>query len=192
MSLNNFIPLEISDEEILVRFIFESDFKNKKVESSKIISQEVFLDTRGGVSMQRHDYCSENECKKFALKIPNKQFVGFVIFEKKAFDIVVENHKNERDTFEAIIEHTPMDSEFKYLAPLTRVSTNSPGNPSHCDLKYINPAVINDETPKTAIRIFSRKLFKKSKLIFESLNPEEYIGNTFISELSNFLIESQE
>jgi hypothetical protein len=48
------IPYSIDNGEILVRFVFLDNFKNKKLESDKINSQEIFLDTRLlGVSLQR-------------------------------------------------------------------------------------------------------------------------------------------
>lgn len=162
------IPESIDNNEILVRFIFISDFKNKKIEVSKINDGEVFLDTRDlGVSLQRYLFCNETECKKLATSIQNKAYVGFVIFKKEDFLKVKEEHKKEREEFEAEILFTPLDEENNIIKDKSNIFTNTPKNPSHSDLYYLNPAVVNDETPKTAIRQFSRKLVKSASIIID-------------------------
>ncbi len=158
----------IEDEEILVRFLFERDFKKKIVKKERIIDGGVFLDTRG-VSMQREKYSNENECKKRALNNPNK-FVGFLIFRKKTFNQVHSDHKKERETFEAIIKSTPLDINNRIVPENILVKVRDKGNPGHADLIYIEPVILNDETPKIAIRVFSRKLYKESKLILYTDN----------------------
>lgn len=170
------ITEKISDDEILVRFIFDSDFKNKKVEVLKIIDGDVFLDTRDlGVSLQRNFYCSELECKKLATNIPNKNYVGFVIFKKDDFLKVKENYIKERKEFDAEIRFTPLDENNQIINDKKLIFTNTPKNPSHSDLFYLNPALVNDETPKTVIRFFSKKLFRFSKIIIDDFpNSVEY------------------
>lgn len=167
------IPESIDANEILVRFIFVSDFKNKKIEVSKISDGDVFLDTRGGVSLQRHSYCDENECKKLAINIPNKNYVGFVIFKNQDFLKVKVEHSKEREGFDAEILFTPLDEFDKIIQDKSNIFTNTPKNPSHSDLEYLNPAVINDETPKTAIRQFSRKLVKSANIIIDSYSSSD-------------------
>ena len=175
------IPESIDTNEILVRFIFISDFKNKKIEVSKINDGEVFLDTRDlGVSLQRYLFCNETECKKLALSIDKKIYVGFVVFKKEDFLKVKEEHKKEREEFEAQILFTPLDENNNIIEDKSNVYTNTLKNPSHSDLYYINPAVVNDETPKTAIRQFSRKLVKSSNIIIDNSTENfDYNLNNF-------------
>lgn len=163
-----YIPEDISDNEILVRFIFDSDFKNKKIEIAKVIDGEVFLDNRNlGVSLQRYLFCTENQCKEIACNIQSKNYVGFIIFKKKDFIRTKDEHKKERKEFDAEILFTPLDENYIIIEDKSKIYTNTPKNPSHSDLHYINPAVIDDESPKTAIRQFSRKLVKSSNIIID-------------------------
>jgi hypothetical protein len=174
------IPESIDNNEILVRFIFVSDFKNKKIEIPRI-TDDVFIDTRElGVSLQRYSFCNETECKKLASNIPNKTYVGFVIFKKTIFLKVKEEHKKERKEFEAEILFTPLDEDNNIIEDKRNIYTNTTKNPSHSDLYYLNPAVANDETPKTAIRQFSRKLVKSAKIIIDYPSENlEYDLTTF-------------
>ena len=98
------IPELIDNQETLVRFIFESHFKNKKIELSRINTGEVFLDSRNlGVSLQRHMFCSENLCKKLALNVPNQKYVGFMLFKKETFLEAKKQHLKTRKDFDAEI-----------------------------------------------------------------------------------------
>lgn len=174
------IPEFIEDNEILVRFIFTSDFKNKKIEVAKINSGDIFLDTRNlGVSLQRHFYCDENLCKKLANGIPTKEYVGFLIFEKKSFLEVMDQHLEERKEFDAEIVFTPLDENNEVIEDKSNIFSNTPKNPSHSDLFYLNPAVINDESPNIAIRLFSRKLYKASKLVIDHPSQDEHCPYIF-------------
>jgi hypothetical protein len=166
-----YIPEIIDSNEILVRFIFTSDFKKNKIEISRI-SDEIFIDTRGGVSLQRHSFCNEINCKKLALNIPNKIYVGFVIFKKIDFLKVKEAHKKERQEFDAEILFTPQDEENNIIQDKSNIYTNTPKNPSHSDLYYLNPAVINDESVKTAVRHFSRKLIRSANIIIDDTSDD--------------------
>ena len=79
------IPQEIAEDEILVRYLFSSDFKKKNIDLSLIDDRNIFLPYKGGVSMQRNFYCDENDCKKRAKNIP-KDYVGFVVFRKLSLE----------------------------------------------------------------------------------------------------------
>lgn len=164
------IQRKIDDDEILVRFVFEKDFKSKILHPKRIKDKEIFLDTRGGVSLQREKYSKEKQCKVFAKLNPNK-FVGFLIFQKKDFTSAHKEHNLQRPGFLAKIKASPLDKDWNLIDDDIETTTSTPGNPAHADLNYLNPAAIPDESPKTAIRVFSRKLFKKSKLIIDD-NPE--------------------
>jgi len=168
------IPQEIAEDEILVRYLFSSDFKKKNIDLSLIDDRNIFLPYKGGVSMQRNFYCDENDCKKRAKNIP-KDYVGFVVFRKLSFEEVkAEYIENERPEFEAEIKATPMDDNSEYLQRWTILYPNSNGNPAHSDLEYKNPAPKPEENPNTAIRSFSRKLSRKTKVIIDQ-NPEKDI-----------------
>ncbi len=170
------IDKEIKENEIFVRFIYDSSFRKKILEIDRIIDGEVFLDLRG-VSMQREKYCNETKCKFFAKKIP-KKFVGYVIFRKSHFDEAKNSQKQIKPDFEAILKSTPLDKDNNYIPDDIIVSADTEGNPSHSDLIYINPALIENESPKIAIRSFSRKLFKKCKIIFDN----DVISSTYSGE----------
>ena len=163
------IPKIIDDTEILVRFIFVDNFKKKVLDKTKLNIQDIFLDTRlYGISLQRSSYTTENECKNFALSILSKQYVGFVLFYKSDFTSSVSDYKLERGVFESFIEFTPLDENNQYLINREHISTEDKGNPSHSDIVYINPAIKDDEaTPNTSLRLFSKKLMSKCKIIID-------------------------
>lgn len=170
------IPKAIDNNEILVRFIFLDDFKKKQVEETKLISQDVFLDTRNaGISLQRSQYTTENKCKKFASNIPSKKYVGFALFLKKSFSQAVIEYQLERIDFQANLEFTPLDEDSMYLIDRENSKVTDKGNPSHSDILYINPAmkVGEEPTPNTSLRIFSRKLMSKCKLIIDNDSSED-------------------
>lgn len=150
------IPDIISDNEILVRFVFDSHFKNKNFEIGRIKGGDVFLDTRGSVSLQRYLYCDDNQCREYAYLNASKTFIGFLSFKKSKFEETVFEHRKSRAEFEAEIISTKQE------------------NPSHADLIYRNPALRDDESENSAIRLFSRMLFKVSNFIF--CEAEKTIG----------------
>lgn len=164
------IPEDIADEEILVHYIFDRNFKNKIISEEKPVFKDIFLPNKGGVSLQRNSYCGENKCKKFAKDVAiGKVYIGFIIFRKSDFEKVKQNYiLNDRNDFDAEIASTPLNEFFEYLPRDTQVYINTPGNPAHADLIYKNPALKDDESPNTAIRSFSRKLSKDCKLIIDT------------------------
>ena len=168
------VPEIIDDKETLVRFIFESHFKNKKIEESKINTGEIFLDSRNlGVSLQRHLFCSEDLCKKLALNIPNQKYVGFMLFKKEMFLEAKKQHSEVRKEFDADIFYTPLDENDQVIEDKSDIHIDTPKNSSHSDLFYLNPATIDEETPNTAVRFFSRQLCKVSKLIMDYPSTED-------------------
>ncbi|CAA0185371.1 conserved hypothetical protein [Tenacibaculum maritimum] len=172
----------ISKDETLVRYVFESDFKGKNVLRKKINFSNFLLPYLGGVSIQRESYCSENECKKRA-KLTGKVYVGFYVFRKSRFLEVRDNYiLNSRKNFQADLFSTPLNSNNDYLPlPINNKSFEIlEGNPSHADLIYINPAPVEGETPKTAMRSFVRKLYNERELIIDSSSKEDdYKGTAF-------------
>jgi hypothetical protein len=166
------IPQKISEDEILVHYIFDRNFKNKTISEEKLVSKDIFLPNKGGVSLQRNLYCKEDKCKEFAKKVAiGKVYIGFIVFRKSDFEKVKQNYtQNDRKEFDADIISKPLDEFFNYLPSETKVYIDTLGNPAHADLIYKNPALKDAESPNTAIRSFSRKLSKDCKLIIDS-NP---------------------
>lgn len=166
------IPNDITDDEILVHFIFDRNFKNKVIKEETLVSKDIFLPNKGGVSLQRNFYCNVNKCKVYAKDIAiGKVYIGFIIFRKSHFEEVKQNYiLNERSDFKANIFSTPLGENFEKLPKEVEVYTDTPGNPAHADLIYENPALKENESPNTAIRSFSRKLAKTCKLIIDC-NP---------------------
>jgi hypothetical protein len=170
MNIN--IPRIIDEQEILVRFIFEKNFKNKKIEITRINDGDVFLDLRG-VSLQREKYCNETKCKKLAKDNRFQKYIGFAVFRLKHFNKTLEEHKTSRPDFEARLISTPLDINLEIISSGIEINTKTLGLPAHADIEYLNPALIDDETPKIALRKFSRNLFKKSVLIIDKEPLEE-------------------
>lgn len=166
------IPKVIGNEEILVHYIFDRNFKKNIISEEKLISKDIFLPNKGGVSLQRNFYCKENRCKELAKKVAvGKDYIGFIVFRKSDFEKAKQNYiLNDRSAFDASIVSTPLDENFQYLPVENEVYVNSTGNPAHADLIYENPAMKDNESPNTAIRSFSRKFSKECKLIIDS-NP---------------------
>lgn len=173
------IDRNIDNNEIIIRFIFQGDIKpNKQIKKEHIIEKDVFIDTRSlEVSLLRQRYNNEKECVKRGYEVKS-DFIGFVIFKKNDFDNCVNEHKIEGiQAFSAEILSTPLDINYKIISTDQVVTINTPINPGHSDLKYLNPGLINnDENPNIAIRRFSRKLFKICHICFENENFEEIIN----------------
>ena len=70
------IPKKIADDEILVHYIFDRNFKKKVIAEEKLVSKDIFLPNKGGVSLQRNSYCDENKCKMFAKGVA----IGYGVF----------------------------------------------------------------------------------------------------------------
>ncbi|MHA3788166.1 hypothetical protein ACX0HA_08155 [Flavobacterium hauense] len=184
--MQQLISRKIDDEEILIRFVYSSDFKKGKIEESSFIEKDFFFDTRGGVSLQRERYSNENLSKQFAKANP-QPYAGFVIFKKSVFDELVALHQQKRGEFEAVIKATPLDPEFNIIEPPTEVYTDTPLNPAHADIYYINPAnEVTDESVHTYRRLFTKNLFKKSKLLIDE-KPDD---DTFIDCVFKEIIKS--
>ena len=185
------INQQISQDEILVRYVFSSDFKNKIISNEKIISKHLYGPLRGGTSLQREKYSNESKCLELGNKIPNKELVGFLLFRKEEFDSTKENfiksiENKDPSILDTYIEATPLDEnyvvrEFKNSV----IDSSDKGNPSHADIIYLKPTCVNDgeiyEKPNTIIRLFSKKLYLISELIINKFNEEntEYIGSKF-------------
>lgn len=164
------VPKEIDNIEILVRFVFLDNFKKNVLKEDRISAQDVFLDTRlVGISLQRKKFTTEKFCKMQAKSINNKTYVGFILFRKSDYLDACQQFITQRPTFNSAIEFTPLDENNNYLFDRQSIRTTDNGNPSHSDIIYLNPAINNDEIkPNISLRIFSKILFEKSKLIIDA------------------------
>lgn len=177
-----YIPENIEENEILVYFVFNRDFKKKIASFDNIISKDIFLPNKGSVSLQRNKYCDETKCKSLAKKIEhNRIYTGFVIFRKIDFKTVKKKYITEdREDFDAELIYSPLDENLNKIELPKKILSSDSGNPAHSEIKYLNPAVKENETPNTAIRSFSRKLYKKCKLIIDDEpNLKYYNGELF-------------
>jgi len=177
------LPKEISDEEILAHYLFDRSFARKVIEEKKLINKDVFLPNKGGVSLQRTSYCDENMCKSLATRIlPDRKFVGFFCFRKLDFLKVKSEYVKSRPEFSAEIKSTPLNENFEYiLENVEEVCLDDLGNPAHANLIYLNPAIVGDESPNTAIRSFSRKLSKVCKILIDiNPYPDAYLGKKIL------------
>lgn len=179
--MEEIIDRNINNDEVIIRFIFKGDFKpNKPSLRENIIDKDVFVDTRNPeVSLLRARYNDKNDCIRRGYDVKS-DFVGFLIFKKQQFDLSVAQHKLEPlNNFEAEIISSPLDENYKIIPTETEVRIDTPINPGHSDLIYLNPGLINnDENPNVAIRRFSRRFFKVCKICFET---DDY--DAFLEEL---------
>ena len=75
----------------------------------------------------------------------------------------------------------PLDENDNVIEDKKNVFIDTPKNPSHSDLFYLNPSTIDDESPNTAIRFFSRQLCKMSKLIMDYPSTDENCSLVFLN-----------
>ncbi|MGG5616997.1 hypothetical protein ACPDHD_11830 [Myroides odoratimimus] len=183
------VPLEINDSEVLIRYVLA-----KHIKSDKIIEAEIFLDTRGGISLQRLSYCC-TICAKGKAKLIEHSFnptnakmlfLGFVAFKLKDFKTVVENFKSIKPSFDCELIYSPMDNNATYIdiskETSDSIKLNKSFNYAHADLNIINPGNIEPDKPNSALKAFSRALFKKCQFSIEEHNNDiEFKGNKALS-----------
>lgn len=176
------LPKAIGIDEILVRFISDRNFKNKIIDLTKLVTKDIFLPYKGGVSLQRGDFLDENGCKIFAKKVGGRKFVGFMIFKRQKFEELKANFiKNNNENFDAQIIASPLDENFEYIIDFEKIFITDEGNPTHADIKYFNPKV-EEEVPNSTIRSFSRKFSKVCKTTLDNYEVEgdNFNGDKFL------------
>lgn len=180
--MDEIIDRNIDNNEVIIRFIFKGDIKeskrNKPFVKESIIEKDVFIDTRPNidVSLLRIRYNKKCECIRRGYEVKS-DFIGFLVFRKNHFDNSVSQHKIlEAYDFEAQIVSSPLDENHKIIPLEKEVRIDTPINPGHSDLIYINPGLtVDDENPNIAIRRFSRRFFKNCKVFFENNNDYERV-----------------
>lgn len=177
MSNQTSFSRDIYEDEVLVRFLYITDFKKKNIDKG-VSDKDVYLDTRGPVSLQRANFCNEICCKRFAKQNP-RGYVGFLVFDKQSFNEVFLDHRSNRPDFEVEIKGTPLDELGNYISGEDNLISSDKGNPFHADLVYINPACIQEESPNTAMRAFSRKLYKVSYQIIDENRETDKVNYSF-------------
>lgn len=174
------IDRNIDNNEVIIRFIYKGDFKhNKPIIKENLIDKDVFLDTRfSEVSLLRTRYNNKNNCIRRGYET-KQDFVGFLAFKKKMFLSIVAEHKlDDFESFEAKLVSSPLDENYKIIPIEKEVKTDTPINPGHSDLIYLNPGLSHsDENPNIAIRRFSRRLYKTCIVFFENDDYENLLEN---------------
>ena len=106
-------------------------------------------------------------------------FCLHIQFKKETFLEAKKQHLEVRKEFDADIFYTPLDENDKVIEDKTNILIDTPKNASHSDLFYLNPATIDEESPNTAVRFFSRQLCKGAKLIIDHPNTEDDCPHVF-------------
>jgi hypothetical protein len=162
---NEFIPLEISDEEILVRGIVAPFF----VSSKNILKREAFLPKNldSGVSLLRLDFTTEDFCKNHsaALVFPNNSYKGLGTINKKMIFTI---NSNKEISEEAYINGTPID-EFNNYRKDNLIGKTDKGLPMHADLYYSGQ--MQEGAVQTKYRQYANQLAKHA-IYYEDPNPK--------------------
>lgn len=161
------IPEEIHETEVILRYLFSKDLKNKNnlgkfkasLDTKLLKTPYIFFDNRGEVSLQRKNYLSDEKCREIGDSNVH-DLLGYIKFLPREYFSVISGHRLEpgREEFDANLLWSPLNE--KGVPRTDRpVFTNDLGLPAHCGINYINPAPVTNEEPNTAIRMFSHKLF---------------------------------
>lgn len=161
------IPEEIHETEVILRYFFSKDLKNKNnlekfklsLDAKLLKTPYIFFDNRGEVSLQRKDYLSNKKCREIG-EANVHDLLGYIEFLPRDYFNLINNHRLEpgREEFDANLLWSPLDAENSCRTDRP-IFTSDLGLPAHCGINYINPAPITNEEPNTAIRMFSHKLF---------------------------------
>lgn len=157
-----YISFDLNDDEIFVRILshpkhFSSDF-SLPIQERKL--KEFFIPYKGGVSINRNRYITENKIKKRAREFTG--YGGFAIFNLKIFYQSIEeyNQKYKGNTARFIpsIVASPLNKKGEKLK-LKIVLRCFKGNLSHADIIYGSDVALGE--PQTTYRNFSRILAQK-------------------------------
>jgi hypothetical protein len=159
------IPLQMSEEELLVRGIVHPLFYSN---SDDALKREAFLPppNKNDVSLLRHRYTNDDFCKKHSksLKIGDNKYCGLATFLH--FHIFNLN-KLEDIEITAEIKATPIDCKNNYRTD-TPIFIDDLGLPMHADLLYASPIIKGE--PQTKHRKYAQKLSKIAYFI-KDVNP---------------------
>ncbi|MGV3684385.1 MAG: hypothetical protein ACO1NS_02080 [Daejeonella sp.] len=168
------IPIDISQDEIILRVLFDPSFYNKKKDS---LTRKAFWpkatgddeEQRRRVSVMRRQYSTDTDCKKSSRAIRmNGDYVGFVSF----MGVHIEHVNKLKYGVTASLEFTPLDKKGNYIhSKLAYV--NQPGSPMHAELVYDFPLIPNDPNPSH--RLFAEEL---ATLLKDSVHLDPEPGST--------------
>ncbi|MFC2110545.1 hypothetical protein ACFLSU_08265 [Bacteroidota bacterium] len=190
---DDYVSELLTEDEILVRFVFLKSFKKKVLTLEKIIPGFLLEPYKSGASLQREKYSDEDKCVGYGSSIPSQKLVGFLIFKKSDFQTVREEFISslastgtESDLLDVKIVATPLNEKFEIL-PFKNDGIKIEGtyNPGHADVVYRKPDVSNKEAlfekPNPIIRSFSKKMYSKSEFVFTETIEEKvvYKGERF-------------
>jgi hypothetical protein len=169
------IPLEINEQEILVRGIMHPFFYS---ESKKKIKGEAFLPPpkRKDVSTLRLKYTTSNFCKNHSarLKMANNRYVGLGLI---GINNIILLNPSTNNLVEVIA--TPLDelgNEIKHKI----IYNTTKGLPMHADILYTYEFVEGSPPPQE-IRKIAEQIAKQTKLYLDP-NPEslDWLGDELI------------
>lgn len=164
------IPLEISQDELIVRGIVHPLFYSKKK-----ITDNAFLPPPSGrkdVSVLRHEFTDSHFCKNHSssLKIGENSYCGLGVLLAKSVDEVnrAEEYKLENgELINVILKATPNIEE---------------NLPMHADIIYSHS--MDDDEPKTLMRKIAKALKKKSEYLHDPQPTEkDWKGQVISKEL---------
>jgi hypothetical protein len=164
------IPLEISEDELIVRGIVHPLFYSKKK-----ISDNAFLPPPSGrkdVSVLRHDYTDSHFCKNHSssLKIGENTYCGLGILLAKNVDEV-------NSAGEYKLENGELIRVFLKATPNIQANL-----PMHADIIYSHS--MDDDEPKTLMRKIAKELKKKAEYLNDPYPTEkDWRGQAITKEL---------
>jgi len=151
------IPVEIDNEEIIYRAVFDplqASLNKKKIKEKAFQPPP----DSNELSVYRFNYTTLSRCVEAGRKINIKdnKFIGFAANTKG--DIVNVSEKIS-------IVYSPLDENQNPLKDVDRVYSNQKGTPFHSDIIYDRALNIRIKEPNSEFRMIAKKLAKQSEYI---------------------------
>jgi len=160
------IPLNVNDEELIVRGILHPLF----IDSKSKFKREAFLPpfNRNDVSLLRRKYTNDSFCKDHcaSLRISGNKYLGMATFIACHVD---EINKSSDISVKPKLVATPLNEEKEIIA-ITPVYKTTRGLPMHADLLYPSPLIKGQ--PNTQYRKFANEMIKIANY-FPDPKPDE-------------------
>ncbi len=166
------IPLNIKDDEIIVRGLFHplhiSVSKNR-------LKHTAFLpgDNSSDVSTNRLCFSTPSKCKNIVKTVTMNGQTYRGLSTIRAVDITSADQDQGIIVtgISVTIKATPIDNAGHYRSD-KKVRVADEGNPTHSDIKYSEPYQKNE--PNTGFRMIAQKITKKAKMFIDP-SPENDI-----------------